>query len=370
MGATPRTIDDLPTPFVYIDLARLRRNIHCLAEAANDAGIALRPHVKTHKLIEIAKMQMEAGACGLTAAKITEAEPFINAGVSSMLIAFPVWDEVKIQRLIELEQQTAILIGVDTPELIQRMGETARGRGTEINALLIVDTGYGRFGASMDDAPAAAATMARTPGIRFCGIKTYHGGTYKSRGLSELEHAAEKEVALCRETANAIRRAGVEVEIVSAGTTPTSQIICRSGLKGVTELRPGNYVFFDRMQMEIGVAAEDDCALRVFSTVVSKPAKNRMLVDAGSKTLSTSGCPGATGHGLVVDKQGVEIYSVSEEAGWVRLADNGNKVEIGERLEIIPNHACEVTNLAEQVYAGTNGSIEKIWSPEARGKVV
>ncbi|MFA0751510.1 MAG: hypothetical protein SLRJCFUN_001913 [Candidatus Fervidibacter sp.] len=361
--------DAVPTPFLFIDRTILERNIARMQALANAAGVRLRPHTKTHKIAAIAKMQWQAGACGLTVAKLGEAQALVDAGLqTSFLVAQPFVSAEKVRWALQLAEQNELLICLDSVELAETMGEVAAASGKTLELVLIVDTGYQRFGVDWREAPAVAEQMARLKGVHFRGIRSHDGRTYRMPTLPERQKVAYEEAERMAETADQIRRRGVPCDLVSIGSTPGAYFVLQNGrTEGVTELRPGNYVFHDRMQISLGVARPDDCALRVVASVVSLPRKGEALIDAGLKTLTGTQDRFAEGYGLVVNRPDAVVEKLWEECGLVRFTDASPK--IGDRLVIIPNHACELTNLAEIVFYGSGDRIEGFWVAEGRGKV-
>lgn len=361
--------DAVPTPFLFIDRTILERNIAHMQALADAAGVRLRPHTKTHKIAAIAKMQWQAGACGLTVAKLGEAQALVDAGLrTSFLVAQPFVGAEKVRWALQLAEQNELLVCLDNLELAEAMGEVAAALGKALDIVLIVDTGYQRFGVDWREAPAVAEQMARLKGVRFRGIRSHDGRTYRMPTLPERQKVAYEEAERMAETANQIRRLGVPCDLVSIGSTPGAYFVLQNGwTDGITELRPGNYVFHDRMQISLSVARPDDCALRVVASVVSLPRKGEALIDAGLKTLTGTQDRFSEGYGLVVNRPDVVVEKLWEECGLVRFLDTPPK--LGDRLVIIPNHACELTNLAEIVFYGSGDRIEGFWFAEGRGKV-
>ncbi|HID08355.1 MAG TPA: hypothetical protein EYP10_14540, partial [Armatimonadetes bacterium] len=276
----------------------------------------------------------------------------------------------KLHQFLDLSERTEMLMSFDSIETVERLGKLACERRMEANVLLIIDIGFHRLGVPVGEAVSTAIAMARVRGIRLRGVQIYAGHIYSSASLDEATRIAHDEIAQAAEVADRIRKAGIEIDIISIGSTPSSLIIAERRWTGATELRAGNYVFMDRQQVRLGIANYDDCALRVFATVISKPSRDRILIDAGSKTLTSDPArPPFTGFGHVVNKRGIELSMLSEEVTTCHLATDADSVSVGELLEIVPNHACMMTNLAERIYVGRNGLIEDAWTAQARGKV-
>jgi D-serine deaminase-like pyridoxal phosphate-dependent protein len=366
IGASIRD-DAVPTPLVYIDRAVLRANVDRMAAAARAAGVALRPHAKTHKLAEVARLQLEAGAAGLTVAKGGEAQALRDAGIdASLMIAQPYVGRQKVRRQLALARRGEVIACTDSLDYARVMSEEAAAAGETLDVVLVVDTGYGRLGVSPADAPAAARDLAALPGLRFRGIRSHSGNAYGVADTGARRRVATDDAAAMAATAEAIRSDGVACEIVSIGSTPgLAGLGGPLVVEGVTEWRPGNYVFCDRMQVTTGSASVADCALRIVVSVVSTATPGRAIIDAGKKTLTSTPNTGTDGHGLVLEYPGITIDDVSEECGW--LSGDIGRLEVGDRLEVVPNHSCEMTNLAQVVAYGTGGTIDGFWEPVARG---
>jgi D-serine deaminase-like pyridoxal phosphate-dependent protein len=360
--------DAVPTPFAFVDLDVLERNIAAMAEAARQAGVGLRPHVKTHKTVEIAQRQLAAGAIGLTVAKLGEASAFVEAGVrTSFMIAQPFVGADKLRSYLRLLESCEVLVCLDDLELAAQFGAQAAAEGSAVHAVLIVDAiGYERFGVPPERALDAAGSLAALPGVRFRGVRSYPGRLYEPLGPHAARELAVRDAATLAEVAGALAQAGLACDVVSTGNTPAARRLFDAGIPdGITELRPGNYVFTDRMQVSLGSTEPDRTALRVVTSVVSAPAAGRAVVDAGFKTLSATRVDGDAQYGEVMNRSGVTVEALWEECGRVR----GSGLRTGDRLVVMPNHACEVPNLAEVVYFGRDGGIEGEWRPVARGKV-
>lgn len=381
--------ETVPTPFVFVDRAILERNITHMQALAQAAGVNLRPHIKTHKIAAIAKMQIQAGACGLTVAKLGEAQAFIDAGIrTSYMVAQPFVGSEKVRWALQLADICELLVCLDNFELAAAMGDIASSKGKSVDIVLIVDTEYKRFGVDWRQAPQVAEQIARLKGIRFRGIRSHDGRTYRMPTHEERLQVAKEESERMAETAEQIRHKGVDCDLVSIGSTPGAYFVLQNGwTEGITELRPGNYAFHDRMQISLGVARPEDCSLRVVTSVVSTPREGEALIDAGLKTLTSTLDRFSEGYGLVVSvvRNGDALFDLQspelclqhftkivlerlwEECGLVRY--EGEPLHIGDRLVIVPNHACEITNLAETVFYGSDNRIEGFWVAEARGKV-
>jgi D-serine deaminase-like pyridoxal phosphate-dependent protein len=277
-----------------------------------------------------------------------------------------------------MAENCELLVCLDSPELAEEMGEVAARDGKTLDIVLIVDTEYKRFGVDWRQAPQVAERIARLKGVRFRGIRSHDGRTYRLPTLEERMQAAREESERMADVADKIRQRGIECELVSIGSTPGAYFVLQNGwTDGITELRPGNYVFHDRMQISLEVARPEDCALRIVASVVSAPREGEALIDAGLKTLTGTLDRFSEGYGLIVahgrkDGEVRELPKMTVERLWEECSlvrYEGEPLRIGDRLVIVPNHSCEITNLAEVVLFGSNARVEGFWVPEARGKV-
>lgn len=359
----------IPTPFVFIDCDALQRNIDRMASLAESNGVKLRPHAKTHKIAAIARMQLQAGAVGLTVAKLSEALALIEAGVRcSYMVAQPFVGDAKAECMVKMQEECEFLVCVSNCEVAAEIGSVAKRHGTNAKVVLIVDTGYGRFGVAPDRAIDVAEKIARINGVYFAGIRSHDGRTYHLPTHEDRMKAAKEECEIMADVGDKLKRAGINCEIISVGSTPGAYWALENRwTDGITEVRPGNYVFHDRMQISLGVASVNDCALFVISSVVAIPRENEALIDAGLKTLSGTKDRWSESYGMIVGKDWAKLVRLWEECGLVQYS--GGDLCVGERLMIVPNHACEITNLAEVVFYGRNFQIEGFWTVEARGKV-
>jgi len=361
-----KTIEDLSTPAVLVDLDVLERNIARMAARAREARVRLRPHAKTHKCPEIARLQRAAGAWGLSLAKVGEAEVFAEAGFDDLFVAFPVVGEDKGRRLLSLAERVRLAVGVDSVEGARTLARPFREAGRSLDVLLKIDVGYGRVGVVPERAVEVAGQVATLPGVHIRGVFTHAGHGYLAESRAAVDEIARLEGERLTAAAAELRAAGLAVEEVSVGSTPTAAHAMR--VAGVTECRPGNYVFHDASQVALGTCGLDDCALTVVATVVSVPAPDRAVVDAGSKTLSSDPLrPRPGGYGQLLGHSS-RVEKLSEEHGVVAVAE-GEVFRVGERVRILPNHACVVVNLHDCLAAVSGDRVEAILPVAARGRV-
>ncbi len=362
-----RSLDELPTPCVVVDLDVLERNVARMAALARDAGVRLRPHAKTHKCPEIASLQRAAGARGLSVAKVGEAEVFVAAGFDDLFVAYPVVGEDKGHRLLRLASKARLACGVDSVAGARTLASPFAAAGQRLDVVLKVDVGYGRVGVVPERALETAQAVSALPGLRLRGVFTHAGQAYAAADRPELEAVARAEGDRLCATASLLRRAGFSLEDVSVGSTPTAAVAMR--VAGVTECRPGNYVFHDASQVDLGSCGVEDCALTVIATVVSVPTPERAVVDAGSKTLSSDPLrPRPGGYGRLLGRAS-RIDRLSEEHGVVAVVQ-GESFRVGERVRILPNHACVVANLHDRLVGVSGGRVEALLPVAARGRVL
>jgi len=352
-----------------VDGAKTERNIRKMADVASENGVALRPHVKTHKIPGIAWKQVEAGAAGITVAKLSEAEVMADGGMEDIFIAYPLVTEAKIRQAIRLGERVRLVVGVDSLEGARRLSTVAEDRALEVR--LEVDTGLRRTGVLYDEAVGLAGEIEAMSNLDLTGIYTYRGAVLGGSKTLELEKAGLEEGQLMVSLADEMRERGIRVDDVSVGSTPTAEYVAK--VDGVTEIRPGTYVFYDRMQARLGACSLDECAAVVVCTVVSRPARNLVVIDGGSKTFATDVGPGAEplnlgGYGHVVGYPGAVLERLTEEHGMLSV-DEDCDLKVGDTLQIIPNHICSTVNLHDEVYlVGEDGVVEET-RVAARGKV-
>ena len=350
------------TPFIAIELGTLQSNIAKAAEAARAAGIALRPHVKTHKIIEIARMQEAAGILGITVATLGEAEVFVAAGFTDVLIAYPVWlTHAKAERLGVLLDRATIRMGIDSIESAERYGQFLGGKSALIEFLIEVDCGHHRSGV----APSAVGELAvglRKLGLEVSGCFTFPGHSYAVEGRAA---AAQDEAKALATAQHQLVAAGFpDAHIRSGGSTPS---LAEADVLVVTEQRPGVYVFNDAQQLELGSCDWSDIALTVQTTVVSVRG-NRVIVDAGSKALGADRAPYASGYGRVLNVPDARLVALSEHHATIDFPDGIAVSRVGEILSIVPNHVCNTVNLADEVFVFDREELVDCWKVAARGK--
>ncbi len=362
-------IYDLDTPATLIDLDRLEKNIREWQAHAGRCGVKFRPHIKTHKIPEIARMQVAAGAQGIVSAKVSEAEPFAAAGIDDICIAYPVFGTQKWGHLAALATKTrSLTVNCDCEEAARGVSKAATQAGVTIHIQIDIDSGLHRGGVSCEDSAAIeglAATIQSLPGLRLAGITTYRSSGFP--GAPPPKDAGHAEGSLLVEIANRLRAGGVEVHEVTAGSTPTGKWVAE--VKGVTEVRAGNYVFNDLMQLNSGIASEEQLALSVLCTVTSRTAGDCLTIDGGSKTFSGDAGGIGTGRAIppaiarAIDRR-IFVERFNEEHGMARAEE---AVNLGEKIRFFPYHACTCVNLSDEIVGFRGERVEVVWPVRARG---
>jgi D-serine deaminase-like pyridoxal phosphate-dependent protein len=349
-------ISELDTPAVLIDVDRVEANLKRVQDYADRNGLKLRPHIKTHKLPRFAKRAIELGAVGITVQKLGEAEVMADAGITEIFLPYNILGAAKLARLKALAGRVNISVTADSAETVEGLSSTFAGSATPLTVLVECDTGMGRCGVQTPAAAVALAEkIANSPGLHFGGLMTYPAAGQVEANAAWLGAA---KVALAS--------AGLPAEIVSNGGTP--DIWRAHEVKAATEHRPGTYIYLDRYQVAKGVGGFEDCALTVLATVVSRPTEDRAIIDAGSKSL-TSDLLGMTGFGLIEAYPEAAIVGLSEEHGTIDLSNCTSKPRIGDKLRIIPNHACVVSNLFDTVTLISKDAVVETVRVDARGRV-
>lgn len=361
MTAVPPQID---TPEIMVDADILRRNVERMAAGVAAKGLALRPHAKTHKIPQIAALQLAGGAAGLTVATVGEAEVFAEHGAEDLFIAYPLWVTARTgERLRRLASRARIAVGTDSAEAARAMG--AHLAGTDLEVLVEVDSGHHRSGVSPQQA-VEVARAAADAGLRVSGVFTFPGHSYAPGMPAE---AAEAERRALAEAAQLLGDAGFETTRVSGGSTP-SALLTEAG--PTTEVRPGVYVFGDAQQLELGRCRLEDIALTVAATVVSRhegssAIPRRVVLDAGSKVLGGDRPGWATGFGRLMDYPDARITALSEHHATVVFPEGAALPPLGDRVRVIPNHVCVAVNLVDDVAVLSGGEVVDRWQVAARG---
>lgn len=374
-----RSLSELETPHILLDQRRLQANIRLIQNIADTRGVNLRPHIKTHKCLEIARLQIDAGAIGITASKVDEALVFITNGIRSITVAYPLVVASKLDRLIAVARthDVDLRLIVDSPAGVDAIARAAEYHQIHISIFLKIDVGLHRCGLTEDDPRLVELVqkIVREPALNFLGFLSHAGHTYGAEDMDAARKIAQEECEILMRVRKKLESVGVEVAEVSVGSTPGT--LASDSYHGITEIRPGNYVFMDRMPLRLKLIELKQIALSVLATVVSRNS-DYFIIDAGSKTLSSDkgahGMAGMEGFGLAYPVDRFEdkdyemiVAKLSEEHGFV--ARKHFDLEVGSKLRLVPNHACVVANLLDTYAVLKDGHIAEQWNIAARGRV-
>jgi D-serine deaminase-like pyridoxal phosphate-dependent protein len=352
---------DLDTPALCLDIEAVEANIQRMADFFRDSPVRLRPHAKTHKSPTLARMQLAAGAIGITCAKLGEAEVLAAAGIKDILIANQIIGAGKIARLVNLAAYTEVMVAVDDAANVAELDAASQAKGVRLRVVIEVDIGMGRCGVQPGQpALALARQIIASPGLRFEGVMGYEGHTIFLADPEERRAQTEPSVKLLVDTADLLRQNGIPVPIVSSGGTGTHFITGR--YPGVTEIQTGSYITMDsQYREEVGI--DFAYGLTVLATVVSAPTPDRAECDAGLKTMTRDfGLP------VVISPAGWELVGLAEEHGHLRRV-GGAALKPGDKVEIVPNHGCTTINLHDEYHVIRGSVLEAVWPIAARGKI-
>ncbi|MBM6616546.1 D-TA family PLP-dependent enzyme [Bacillus suaedaesalsae] len=365
------SIFELDTPTLLLDKHKMQRNLEDIFKFARQNGLSVRPHSKTHKSGYIAELQQEAGAVGITTAKIGEAEVMAHAGIRDILIAYPVSSSIKIERLIHLLRNgTRLKIAVDQKEQLHFLQKGLEHCGEILEVWIKVNSGLNRCGVNPGkEVLSLAEQIQLLPNLKLGGIFTHAGHSYAAVSVKEIEKIGKNEGLAVSESAKLCEVNGIPIPVRSVGSTPTYKIAGK--VNGITEIRPGNAIFFDMIQVGLGVTTLENCALSVLASVVGV-YNNRIVVDTGSKILCLDkGAHGNTtvnGFGHIVGHPNLLIERLSEEHGIVSFTGD-HSLKLNDKVRIIPNHACVVVNQNEEYVVHQQNCVLETWKVDARGKV-
>jgi D-serine deaminase-like pyridoxal phosphate-dependent protein len=358
----PRLPAGIETPAVVVDLGRLEGNIRRLQDAMDERGVALRPHAKTHKSVRVARLQLEAGARGITVGTIGEAEVFVDAGIRDLFLAYPIWAEgSKARRLRDVHDAADLRVGVDSDDGAERLAAAVAGSRRPLHVVVEIDPGLHRTGVADPDAAVRVARAARDRGLVVDGVFAHGGHSYDP---AVRERASRDEVASLEAAAAALEAAGFEVATISAGSTPT---MIASATGRVNEMRAGTYVLGDRQQWVLGAIPAEGIAAVVAATVVSV-APDRFVLDSGAKSLTKDRADWLAGYGQLPAYPAAVIERLSDYHAVVRAPGGAARPRIGEIVAVAPNHICPVIDLFDAFWVvAADGSAER-WPVDARGR--
>jgi D-serine deaminase-like pyridoxal phosphate-dependent protein len=361
--------ESLPTPAVVVELNAVENNIRSMLEGAARCRIAHRPHVKSHRSVQLAKMQLALGAKGITCAKLGEAEVMADAGIDDILIAYPLIGEEKWERYARLFERCRVLrTMINSVYGAKGLSDTAKRYGRVFEVLVELDGGTRRGGLLPGEAALQFSESVRKyDGIKIVGLLYYPGRSYHEETLEGIERVARQERDELIGTARLLKNAGFDCSILSGGNTVTGKV--PECLTGITEIRSGNYIFNDCAQLWKNRFTEEDCALRIVSTVIAKPDAANAILDCGTKTMSGDNLtPEHPRFGFIIGHPDAIIWNLNEEHGFVRSREGALDLEVGDRVVIIPNHACVVPNLAGALYGMRGGEFSEMIRVDAQSR--
>lgn len=360
--------DYLETPAVVVELDTVERNIRSLVEGAKPYGIVHRPHIKTHRSVELAKLQLSLGAKGITCAKLGEAEVMADAGITDIFLCYPLIGPEKLARFQKLLQRAEVSTLVNSVEGAKGLSDLGVSLGRKIPVRIDLDGGLKR-GGLRPGFPALefANAISGLPGIEIVGLMYYGGLIYHEKDRAGMEKIARKEREDLLMTARLLRESGYRMDVLSGGTSFSGKM--PELLQGVTEIRSGHYIFNDCGQLFSGFASEDDCAMRVVVSVVSIVDSRHAILDAGTKVLTSDGCERHPGYGYVIGRPDMVVTALNEEHAFLESAQPLD-VKIGDKLAVIPNHCCVVCNMLDEVHGIRGGKFDHMIRIDARGKSV
>lgn len=365
-------LESIETPSIIVDMQKVRANLQRMADDVKGCGCALRPHVKTHKIPELARLALEYGACGVTCAKVSEAEVMAAGGISDIFIAYPLVGGFRILRAAALSRRIRLIVAVDSLEGARALSDAAMLQGVVFEVRMEVDSGLARTGIPPEKACALARAVSELPGLRLTGIYTFRGLVLDGKPTRDNGAAGRQEGRMLAQLAARLRTEGLDIRDVSGGSSPTGRFVAE--VPGVTEVRPGTYIFNDWMQVAEGACTREDCAAAVLCTVVSVSEAGYAVIDGGSKTFCTDfplNAPPFFHKGYAVSADGPELVlsRVNEEHGILTSPAGSTGLSVGQRVRLIPVHVCTTVNLHDSVWLLEDGTLRKV-KVAARGMLV
>jgi D-serine deaminase-like pyridoxal phosphate-dependent protein len=360
--------EDLQTPAILLDLDKFEKNIKNYQTTADNHKKELWPMIKTHKSTEIVQMQIKAGATGVLCGTLDEAEACAQAGIQPVMYAYPIASKESISRVIELTNTCDFILRLDDLDGASIINQAAMEANVQISYTMVIDSGLHRFGVHPKKAVEFAKALEPMSGLRFRGISTHTGQVYGCQSKDQVSVCIEAENQAIQEAVENLRQAGYNLELITAGSTPT--FLAELGNPYINVVHPGNYVFNDVIQIALDVAQEEDCALSVLATVISHPREDLYIIDAGAKCLGLDqgahGNQAIVGFGRVKGHPELIIHALSEEVGKIH-AKGQTTLKVGDTVEIIPNHACSTANLTSYYHCIRKGRFEGVIEVDIRG---
>lgn len=355
---------ELECPCIVIDYDQAVKNIHEMQKMADSCGVKLRPHIKTHKMPMFARLQIDAGAAGITCAKVSEAEVMAEGGIEDIFIAYPMVGKVRTERAIRLGRKVKrLILAVDSAEGAHMLDEAAERHGVRLEVRMEVDTGAGRTGVAEKHAAALAREITECRNLKLTGIYTFKSLVYQGKATADNEKAGKEEGEMMRRIADSIEAAGISLEDISAGSTPTGIEVAKTGC--VTEIRPGTYIFKDVMLCKEHAAKPEEIAVRYYATVVSTPADGYAVIDGGTKTFPMDillDCEPNfyPGYAVVEGNDDLQLRKMYEEHGIITSKKGKTGLKVGDVIALVPIHVCTAINMQNSVYVRRDGELEKI----------
>lgn len=364
---------NIDTPSLIVDYDIMMDNIKFMQNKADKYNVKLRPHTKTHKMPEIAKIQLEAGASGIAVAKVGEAEVMADHGISDIFIANEIVGKSKLERIKELSRKVNISFGVDCIEQIEEIDEVFKADDLTAKVLIEIEVGENRSGIiEENDFTELVKFIHSKKNVKLLGLFSHDGHSYHAETVEDCRRIFEKSQLDTLKFVQIANDLGQKIEVVSIGSTP-SLMFDFEILKGITEIRPGTYVFMDASQGNI-IGTYERCAATVLTTVISKPTSERVITDAGAKALTSQGRSGGMcatkGKGYVKGSNSIYVDNVFDEHGIIYNKEFRDSIKIGDKIEIVPNHICPVCNLYDKAYLVSEGAVLREIEISCRGKIL
>lgn len=358
---------ELKTPCILVDLDVLEHNIASYQALCNLHKKHLWPMIKTHKSTEVALMQQKAGASGFLCGTLDECEALVKAGVQNIMYAYPIAKGPSMERAIALSRSSNFIVRLDCTDNVRELNEAAEAAGVQLNYTAIVDSGLHRFGLPPDNIAKLVREISTLPNLVFKGISTHPGQVYGGAGKATAMAAAAQEKQAMAEAVKQLAAAGFTCEMVTSGSTPTFALAVDDPV--ISHYHPGNYVFLDTIQVSLEAASLAECSLSILASVISRPAMDRMIIDAGAKCFGLDqGAHGSgtiKGHGAIKGHPKLELYGLSEEVGKIHI-DEQSTLNVGDRIEVIPNHSCSSANLTSYLVGCRGDTVERLIAVDMR----
>ena len=360
-------INDIQTPAILLNLPSMEGNLKKYSEEAKKYGKQIWPMIKTHKSVELARLQQEQGAAGFLCGTLDEAEALCEAGFDNIMYAYPVATDVSVKRVIALAKKCNFILRIDGLESAKAVDQAAKEADVKVDYTLIIDSGLHRFGVEPNQAAEYVKEFSKLGNLEFKGISTHPGHVYGASCKEELPKYVEDECIAVATAVNLLKDAGFACEVVSSGSTPT--FWGAVGDKNINIYHPGNYIFHDAIQVSTETASEEECALYILASVISHPREDLFICDAGAKCLGLDqgahGNSSIKGFGIVKKHPELVIYSLSEEVGKIHV-EGKTELKVGDKIKIIPNHSCSSANLTDYYVGVHEDKVKRLIKAEMR----